>query len=347
MSADPATGQWQTSADGRWTGGFWAGLLWLAAHASGDRRYVEIAHNALQRLESRVAIANVLNGLVFHYGAAVGAVVHGDTRAATLAHAGAEALASHFNSTAGFIALGHQSGSLTGDPRGETNIDGLPGMSVLYWAAANGGSSSLADIATRHMRRHIELCLRENGSLHQAAQVDPATGAILRQDSPRGYQHRGTWARAQSWGMVGFAQAAAWTGETAFLDTSSRVATWWMAHVPGDRVAFWDFEDPAIPDTERDTSATAMAASALLKNAASAPPAFAKRCREHAISAVEALLSRHLTPVDATDKRAPGMLVDGCWQHNEGMATRHELIWGDYFLLEALLVLTGRLAAPL
>ena len=29
--ADPATGAWTTSPAGDWTGGFWNGMLWLAA----------------------------------------------------------------------------------------------------------------------------------------------------------------------------------------------------------------------------------------------------------------------------------------------------------------------------
>ena len=40
--------------------------------------------------------------------------------------------------------------------------------------------------------------------------------------------------------------------------------------MPKDRVAFWDFDDPAIPDTERDTAATAVASSGLLKLAEAA-----------------------------------------------------------------------------
>jgi unsaturated chondroitin disaccharide hydrolase len=37
------------------------------------------------------------------------------------------------------------------------------------------------------------------------------------------------------------------------------------------------------------------------------------------------------------------MLIEGCWQRKHNMATKHELIWGDYFLLETLLQLEGRL----
>jgi len=46
--------------------------------------------------------------------------------------------------------------------------------------------------------------------------------------------------------------------EASWLEAAERGADWWIAHVPEDRVAFWDFDDPAIPDTERDTAATAV-----------------------------------------------------------------------------------------
>ena len=37
------------------------------------------------------------------------------------------------------------------------------------------------------------------------------------------------------------------------------------------------------------------------------------------------------------------MLRDGCYSKRIDLATRHELIWGSYFLYEALHVLDGRL----
>jgi unsaturated chondroitin disaccharide hydrolase len=344
LCADPATGAWQTSPDGRWTGGFWTGLLWLAFTASGRARHRDLAEASMRRLEVRLPIDNVLNGLVFYYGAAIGALLHASEAAARLGRQGAEAVAARFQPSIGFIPLGHQSGSLTGDANGETNIDGVPGMSLLFWAAEDLGEPSLREIGVRHMRAHVELCQRPDGSLHQAALVDPRSGAMLRQYSPRGYQHNGTWARAQSWGLLGFTQAYAWTREAVFVGAAARVADWWLGAVPADRIAFWDFQDPAIPATERDTSATAMAAGALLKLARLAPSeAQRTRYAEAGTAAVHELLEGYLTPTHEGDARPCGILTEGCWQRNEGMATRSELVWGDYYLLEALLLLSGRI----
>lgn len=124
--------------------------------------------------------------------------------------------------------------------------------------------------------------------------------------------------------MLGLAQAAHLSPE--FLPDARRVADWYLSHVPADMVCYWDFDDPAIPDAPRDTSATAIAAAALAQldgeNYAAA-----------ATSTVAALAGGHIG--------THGGLIDGCYHHNKGLAVSDELIWGDYFLMEATLTLAG------
>ena len=106
--------------------------------------------------------------------------------------------------------------------------------------------------------------------------------------------------------------------------------------MPADRVAFWDFDDPAIPNTYRDTSATAIAAASLLKlSALSRDEGKRQVWRAAAEATVGALIERHLGE--------EGGLWDGCFNNRIGLATRHELVWGSYYLFEALHVLAGRL----
>ena len=94
-------------------------------------------------------------------------------------------------------------------------------------------------------------------------------------------------------------------------------------------MCFWDFNDPAIPHAPRGTSAAAIAAAALLKLAALGE----SRYRTAAEHIVDALAERHLA--------RHGGLRDGCYDQHQNLATASELIWGDYFLLEALLALDG------
>jgi unsaturated chondroitin disaccharide hydrolase len=101
-------------------------------------------------------------------------------------------------------------------------------------------------------------------------------------------------------------------------------------------VAFWDFDAPTGPDTPRDTSGTAIAAAALLKLAALVPEETQRAWYQAGAEAiVTALVERYL------DER--GTLSHGCYNQRINLATRHELIWGSYYLFEALHVLSGTL----
>jgi unsaturated chondroitin disaccharide hydrolase len=50
-------------------------------------------------------------------------------------------------------------------------------------------------------------------------------------------------------------------------------------------------------------------------------------------------------PTGPDDRRHPGILTEGCYHRHLALATRNELIWGDYYLFEALQILRGSLSA--
>jgi unsaturated chondroitin disaccharide hydrolase len=125
------------------------------------------------------------------------------------------------------------------------------------------------------------------------------------------------------------------------MDAAVRGADWWLAHVPADRVAFWDFDDPAIPHTERDTAATSIMLAALLRLSRVAPSeADRSRYREAAEATARALVERYLTP--------RGILTEACFNKRadarpHDRANRCEFIVGSYYLLESLLALAGQI----
>jgi unsaturated chondroitin disaccharide hydrolase len=332
--ADPVTGEWTCSPAGDWTGGFWNGMLWLAAAATGEPRYREWAARWTERLRARTESQTVFRGFLFYYGAALGAILVGDAGAREIAIAGARALATTYNVRAQALPLGAEAEEASDVGVGEANIDTVQSSALLLWAAAETGDAALSTVALGHAARHIEFCLRVDGSVCQSASFDPATGAMRRRYTHKGYTDDSTWGRAQAWGMLGWTLTFQRSGDARLLEAAERAADWWLAHAPSDGVAFWDFDDPAIPKATRDTSATAIAAASLLKLAACARPEKRRRYRDAADASVRALVERHLD--------ARGILRDGCYSKRIGLATAHELIWGSYFLFEALHVLDGR-----
>ena len=346
--ADPATGEWITSPQGDWTGGHWVGELWLARKVTGEERYGEWARKWCEALRLRATSNTVFRSFLFYYGAALGEILLSDAKAREVALEGARGLMSLYNSEAGVISLGTEAEEASHVGESETSIDAVGSIAALFvWVSDKTGDPAYREVASRHVGRHIEICVRKDNSVCQSASFDPKTGEILRRYSHKGYSEESTWSRAQAWGMLAYTLSARWmTEHDEFLETASRVADWWLDHVPKDKVAFWDFADPNIPDVERDTSATAIAAASLLKLSELVGDEDLKtRYHNAARETVRALVEGYLTPTRPDDSRTPGILTEGCYNKHIDLATRNELIWGDYYLFEALQVLDGRVAA--
>jgi unsaturated chondroitin disaccharide hydrolase len=335
--ADPDDGRWTRSPAGDWTGGFWNGELWLAGRVTGEGRYTKLGREWALALRPRAASETVFRGFLFWYGAALGSILHGDVQAAEVAAEGAHGLATLFNRAARVIPLGSEAEEATNVGRDEANIDGLPGGTpLLVWTGRRNDEPELEALALEHAHSYIALCVRKDGSVCQSATFDRDTGEVKRRYTHKGVSENSTWTRAQAWAMLGFSQAVC-GGAEEFRDVAVRVSDWWCDHLPETRVAPWDFDDPT---GLRDTSGTAIASASLLKLAAVADGR-SSRYADCAEAMVDALVAEHLAGVDPADHRPPGMLLDGCYNPRISLAPANELIWGDYFLFEALAVLGG------
>jgi unsaturated chondroitin disaccharide hydrolase len=348
--ADPDTGAWTTTPDGDWTGGYWIGMLWLAATATGQARYRSLATACVDRLGDRAPMQTVFKSFPLYYGAALGAILHDAAGPRETALATARSFTRLYSPALKLVPLGAQAeeGSHVGGT--ETSIDSLQAAPFLFWAAAVTGDAQLRDVASDHAETVIRLHLRDDGSFIQSSSLDPVTGRLVRHYTHKGHSDRSTWGRAQAWGMLFSTQShLADRRRQAWLAAAMRGAEWWLAHVPADRVAFWDFDDPAIPHTERDTAATAIALAALLKLARVAPSGPDRaRYGNAAEATAHALVERCLTPTGPDDGRVPGMLTEACFNKRtdaraHDRANRCEFIVGSYYLFESLLALAGRL----
>jgi unsaturated chondroitin disaccharide hydrolase len=347
---DPETGQWTTTSDGDWTGGYWIGMLWLAAAATGDARYRAWAAPLAERLRARIEAATVFKSFPMYYGASLGAILHDAPAPREIAVQSARSLARLYEPSLHLVPLGAQAEEGAHIGATETSIDSLQAAPFLFWAAAITGDAGLRDVARNHAATIIPLHLREDGSFIQSSSLDAATGRLVRHYTHKGYSDTSTWGRAQAWGMLFSTQSyLAEPSREDWLAAAVRGADWWLAHVPGDRVAFWDFDDPAIPEADRDTAATAIALAALLKlGRVAASGAGRARYREAAEATAQALVARHLTPTHPGDRRVPGILTDACFNKRadarpHDRANRCEFIVGSYYLFESLLSLGGQI----
>jgi unsaturated chondroitin disaccharide hydrolase len=127
------------------------------------------------------------------------------------------------------------------------------------------------------------------------------------------------------------------TRDDADLRQAQKIAGFIMHHrrLPADKVPYWDYDDPAIPDAPRDASAAAIAASALIELAGFSAPAEAKAYRDFA----ERTLRTLSTPAYLA---APGtnggfLLMHATGHKPAGSEIDVPLNYADYYFLEALL----------
>ena len=349
--ADTRTGEWTTTEDGFWTGGFWLGVLWLGGFVSGDLTLWQAAEEWVERLEPRVNSDSVFRGFLFYFGCSVGADLAGSKKAETLALDAARSLCATFRSNIGLMPLGTTAEEAHTVGENETNIDSLSASLVLAWAAEKTGDDKFKDVAIRHALTNAHFCVREDGSVCQSASFDSQTGKVIKTYTHKGFSANSTWARAQAWAMMSYAYLSVLYPENREIrDYAEKVCRWWTQNVPDDGVAYWDFDAPQEADTPKDTSATSIACYALLTLATVLDDRQAARVSQRkARNTVKTLCRDYVAVVprgqaeETTGAISPAVLTRGCFDPMRGVATEHELIWGDYFLLHCLGILTGLL----
>ncbi len=353
--ADPTTGDWTTTPDGDWTGGSWPGQLWLAARITGDEKWARDAARWERRMQPRLAKRTAFKGYGFFHAAVLGWCLQRDERCRDDALECARDLAAMYDPALGLIPLGNdaEEGSAVGSA--ESSVDSLQASPVLLWAATETRDPELERVAVNHTTRVLDLHVRPDSSVIQSTTLDALSGNVIRHHTHKGFDERSTWARAQSWAVLYAAQCHALRPERDdWLAHARAVGDWWIRKVPADGVSYWDFDDPAIPDTERDTAATTIACSGLLKLSHSLSVSEPDRAQHYwavAVDTMKSLIAGHLTPTSADDHRPPGMLVDGCFTKRadaraHDAVTNAELIFGSYFLTEGLAVALGHVSVP-
>jgi unsaturated chondroitin disaccharide hydrolase len=256
-----------------------------------------------------------------------------------------------FNPVLGLIPLGSDAEESARIGGSISSIDSLQATPLLFWAARQTGQASFSDVARRHTTSVLDIHCRADGGIIQSSELS-GSGTVIRHFTHKGVSDSSVWGRAQAWGMIYAAMAyARCPDEDGWLRHAMAASDWWIAHVDKSRVAFWDFNDPAIPDTERDTAATAIACAALLKLALLAPlPGDRARYRAAAEGTAAALVRGYLTPIGASDGTIPGRLIGGCFTKRRDVRASDdvrnaELIFGSYYLFESLCVLAGHVGA--
>jgi hypothetical protein len=145
------------------------------------------------------------------------------------------------------------------------------------------------------------------------------------------------WARGQAWGLYGYTMMYRETRKDEYLQQAHRIAAFIMNHprLPADKVPYWDFDDPAIPDAPRDTASAAIASSALIELSGFVDGAAKREYLDFAEQQLRSLASpAYLARVGENG----GFLLKHATGHKPaGTEIDVPLNYADYYFLEALL----------
>ena len=146
-------------------------------------------------------------------------------------------------------------------------IDNMMNLEMLFDATDFTGDSTYYRVAYIHAMTTLKNHYRKDASCYHVIDYDTLSGNVLNRNTHQGYSHESAWSRGQAWGLYGFSQAYARTGEKAFLVQAIKIADYFFNHpnMPKDLIPYWDFDAPNIPTEPRDVSAATVAASGLLQ----------------------------------------------------------------------------------
>lgn len=334
---------YKPSENDDWTNGFHTGQYWLAWELTKEDAFKEaaLAHveSFQRRITDRVGVDHHDMGFLYSLSCvAAWRLVKSDTgRSAALM--AADNLISRFHKKGGFIQAW---GKLGAENNYRLIIDCLMNLPLLYWASNETGNGNYAEIADIHTKTSLENLVRKDYSTYHTFYFDPKTGAPLKGVTAQGYRDSSPWARGQAWGIYGLALSFVHTKNPACIDLFYKVSDFFVQHLPGDMVCYWDLSFSDADGEPKDSSAAAIAACGMLEMAKYLPNDKA----EYYISVAKKIAGSLARSYAANPDTSNGLLLHGVYAKSSPYNTVSDhgvdecTLWGDYFWMELLVRLS-------
>ncbi|MDW5290194.1 glycoside hydrolase family 88 protein [Formosa sp. PL04] len=324
--------KWESVGAKDWCSGFWPGVLWYAYEYSDDDAIKQAAEQFTDPLKI-IAYTPALDhdiGFQLYCSFGNGYRLTGNPAYKEVLLAAADTLATLYNPIVGSI----HSWPMKPQYPHNTIIDNMMNLELLFWAAKNGGSKKLYDIAESHAEVTMNNLVRPDYTTYHLGSFDDKTGEFIRGVAHQGYADDSMWARGQTWGIYGFSFAYRETGREDFLKTAIGLADKYLERLPEDGIPFWDFDDPRIPNAPKDASAAAVAACGLLELSGQVKD---KKLKETYFNAAKRFITALSSDDYLSKANNQALLLHSTGHHPKGTEIDVPIIYADYYYMEALL----------
>ena len=253
----------ETSNSGWWCSGFYPGTLLFLYQQTKDKMLLNEANRSLEILKKEQFNKTTHDlGFMMYCSFGNAEKIEPKPEYKQILINSAKSLSTRFNPKVGVIK------SWDSKPSDFlVIIDNMMNLELLFWATHATGDSSFYKIAVTHANTTMKNHFRPDYSSYHVVNYNPETGAVQQKRTAQGYADESAWARGQAWGLYGFTVMYRETHEQKYLDQAKHIAAFILQNpnLPKDKIPYWDFNAPNIPDALRDASAGAVMASAFLE----------------------------------------------------------------------------------
>ena len=249
-----------------WRSGFFPGSVWYLYELTGDKSLLPLAQKYTEAVKDAKNIKwNHDVGFMINCSFGNKYRLLGDTSCMDIVTTTARSLSTRYRSAVGCTRSWSHPGTLHW--QFPVIIDNMMNLELLCRATEFSGDKCFYDMAISHADKTMENHFRPDYSCYHVVNYDTISGNALQKCTWQGYSDESVWSRGQSWALYGYTMMYRETKQPRYLEQAKHIAGFLLNHpkMPQDKIPYWDFDDPKVPDALRDASAAAIMASALLE----------------------------------------------------------------------------------
>ncbi|MGV8092354.1 MAG: glycoside hydrolase family 88 protein [Mangrovibacterium sp.] len=332
-SINPETGELITSDSRWWCSGFYPGTLWYLYEYSNDAELKSLAESYTSRVEKEKYNTGTHDlGFMLYCPFGNGLKLTQNEAYPEVLVTGSKSLCTRYNPKIGLIKSWDNN-----KWQFPVIIDNMMNLEMLMWAYKHTGDSTFLNVAVNHADNTIKHHFRADNSCYHVVSYDTITGLPHVKQTHQGASDESVWSRGHAWGLYGYSMMYRETGKPEYLDQAKKIAALMINHpnMPEDQIPYWDYLAPNIPNEERDASAAAVMASALIELSGFVDGELQSKY----LSVAETQLRTLASPEYLAEPGTNGNFV---LKHSVGSKPHRSevdvpLTYADYYFIEALL----------
>ena len=314
-----------------WTCGFFPGSLWYLYELTKNEQFKSEADyytDLLKSVQYRKDTHDL--GFMLYCSFGNGYRITGNESYKSVLITGANSLMTRFHPEVGLI----KSWDNKKQWQYPVIIDNMLNLEFLCEVSKLTNNDSYKSVSVKHADKTLLNHFRVDNSCFHVVNYDSINGKIISKETHQGFSNSSSWARGQGWALYGYTMMYRETKDPKYLAQAQKVAGFILHHpnLPKDKIPYWDFNAPNIPNEPRDASAGALYASALIELSA-----YVKDGTEY-LNAAEQMLKSLSSAEYMAAKGENGLFIlkhsTGNWPKKSEIDV--PLNYADYYYIEAL-----------